>query len=153
MQKVIRVLTQKPPIIFLSILIYLLGTGLLKWRFQPPVAALYFLAGGGLGIYFIDFAEAIFNVHPSPFRTILFQAIYVAVCFFVVTSSGSMIASGLVLTIYLSMLLGQVGEFQLQKNLNTWYQVLAVPVTNAQQKYVMFVMFVLFFIITFLFIR
>lgn len=112
MEKVKELIKRKPPIFLVISLAYLIGVGLLKWQIQPPVWALAYLGGGLLGVYFLDIAEVFFNLTPSPFRTVVFQALFVLVSFFVVTSSGSFLATGLVLSIYLTMLLRLVFEWK-----------------------------------------
>lgn len=109
----IQTIIQRKPAIFLIISVaYLVGAGLLKWQIQPPIWALAYLAGGLLGVYFLDIAEVFFNLQPSPFRTIVFQALFILVSFFVVTSSGSLLAIGLVLSVYLTILLRQFFEWK-----------------------------------------
>lgn len=112
MQKV-REIVQRKPLLFLIIsFVYLVGVGFLKWQIRPPVWALSYLVGGLLGVYFLDIAEVFFNLTPSPFRTMTFQALFVLVSFFVVTSSGSLLASGLVLSIYLTLILRQIFDWK-----------------------------------------
>lgn len=105
MQKIRELIKRKPPLFVVISVAYLVSVGFLKWQIQPPVWALAYLGGGMLGVYFLDIAEVFFNLVPSPFRTIAFQGLFVLVSFFVVTSSGSFLATGLVLSIYLTMLL------------------------------------------------
>ncbi len=105
MEKIRELIKRKPAIFVIISLAYLVGVGLIKWRIHPPLLALAYLGGGLLGVYFLDIAEVFFNLTPSPFRTITFQALFVLVSMFVVTSSGSLLATGLVLSMYLTMLL------------------------------------------------
>lgn len=105
MKKIIEIIKNKPAVHAWGALVYLLAVGLVKWQLQPPIGAALFLAGGALGIYFLDFAEAFFKLTPSPFRTIQFFLVYAVASFFIVTSSGSLLAIGLVLSMYLSLLL------------------------------------------------
>lgn len=114
--KVEEVIKRKPLIFLIISLVYVVGSGLLRWRIHPPVWALAYVVGGVLGVYFLDIAEVFFHVTPSPFRTIVFQALFVLVSFFVVTSSGSLLATGLVLSMYLTMLLLKVGEWKVTGN-------------------------------------
>ena len=132
---------------------YILVVGLVKWRLAPPMEALVYLAGGLLGIYFLDLAELFFKLFPSPFRSVVFQWLFVAVSFFVVTSSGSLLASGLVLSLYLTMILWQAGEWKLAGNLTSWYRMVAGPVDLGIQRWSMIAFAVIFIIETFLFIR
>ena len=145
---------RKKPLLFLVISVgYALGVGVLKWGIAwPPQAALYFV-GALLGVYFLDGAEVFFALTPSPFRSVVFMAGFAVVSFFIVTSSGSFVGSGLVLSLYLSLILWQIGELQIAGNLNSWYRMVAGPVSVNVQRWVLFV-FVAFFVLeTFLFIR
>ena len=165
MEKVMEIIKKKP-IMFLAVSVaYALGVGVLKWGVVwppqsnvagtfdvPPQAALYFV-GALLGVYFLDGAEVFFALTPSPFRSVVFMAGFAVVSFFIVTSSGSFVGSGLVLSLYLSLILWQIGELQIAGNLNSWYRMVAGPVSVNVQRWVLFV-FVAFFVLeTFLFIR
>ena len=144
---------RKPLLFILIPLTYIVFVGLLKWRFRPPVESLMFLGGGALGIYFLDAAEAFFKLTPSPFRSVVFMGLFTIVSFFVVTSVASLIAAGLVLSLYLTMLLWQVGEWKAVGSLNSWYQMVSTPVTVSMQRYIFWGFMGFFFIETFLFVR
>lgn len=143
---------RKPLLFILIPLAYIVLVGLLKWRFRPPIESLMFLLGGAIGIYFLDAAEAFFKLTPSPFRTVLFMGLFAVVSFFVVTSANSLIASGLVLSLYLTMLLWQTGEWRAAGNLNSWYQNTS-PAPLLTQKYLVWGFAVFFLVETFLFVR
>ena len=64
-----------------------------------------------------------------------------------------MLASGLVLSLYLSMILWQVGEWELQKNLNGWYRMVAGVVDTKTQLWILLGFVALFIVETLLFIR
>ncbi len=153
LDKAVEILNRKPLLFSASSAVYLIAAVFLKWYIRPPMAAAWFLAGGAIGIYFLDFAEAFFNLNPSPFRSIVFAALFSVVSFFVVTSSGSFVGSGLVLSLYLSLIMWQLGEWRLKGNLNTWYTMVAGPVTIRAQQWGMVLFIVVFCIETFLFIR
>lgn len=153
MEHVLRILKEKSPIFILTILIYLCIVGLLTWGIKPPLQALWYLAGGLIGIFFLDIAEAFFRLTPSPFRSIVFAAAFAGVSFFVISSSGSMIAAGLVLSLYFTMILWQVGEWRVTGNLNSWYQMVAGPVPTRTQQWVLIAFVGLFLAETLLFIR
>ncbi len=106
-----------------------------------------------MGIYLLDIAEVFFHLVPSPFRSVVFAAAFVAMSFFVVTSSDSTLASGLVLSLYLTMILWQVGEWQIQGNVATWYRMIAGAVSIQAQRWILIGFVVLFFVETFIFIR
>jgi hypothetical protein len=153
MDKVKEILLRKPSIFLVTSIVYLLLVALLKWWIHPTISTAFFLAGGVFGIYFLDTAEVIFSVHPSPFRTIVFVVLFGLVSFFVITSSGSMVAIGLVLSIFLTIHLWQIGELSLMKNLNSWYRMIADPVSPSVQKIMLSVTAILFFVETVIFVR
>ena len=150
MKEIIR----KKPLLFLVVsVVYALGVGVLKWGIAwPPQAALYF-GGAILGVYFLDGAEVFFHLTPSPFRSIVFVAMFALVSLFVVTSSGSYLGSGLVLSLYLSLLLWQLGEWKLVGNLTSWYRMVAGPVSVTTQRWVLVALAAIFLVETYLFIR
>ncbi len=153
MDKIIEIIKKKP-VLFLAIsVVYALGVGVLKWGIAwPPQAFLYFV-GAILGVYFLDGAEVFFNLKPSPFRSVVFVTAFIVVSLFMITSSGSFVGMGLVLSLYLSLILWQLGEMQIVGNLNNWYRMVAGPVSLNVQRWTLFV-FVAFFVLeTFLFIR
>ncbi len=166
----IKEIIRKKPIMFLVIsLVYALGVGIIKWgiplmkfisggiggpgvQVWLPQTALY-LAGAIIGVYFLDGAEVFFNLTPSPFRSVVFVGAFTVVSFFMVTSSGSFVGSGLVLSLYLSLILWQIGELQFAGNLNNWYRLVADPVSLKSQRWILFVFIAFFVLETFLFIR
>ena len=153
MNKIIEIIKKKP-VLFLGVSVaYALGIGVLKWGIAwPPTAGLYFV-GALLGVYFLDAAEVFFALTPSPFRSIVFMAGFAVGSFFIVTSSGSFMGSGLVLSLYLSLLLWQIGELQLTGNLSSWYGMVAGVPSVSQQKWILAMLAVIFLMETYLFIR
>ena len=121
MDKLKAIVRAKPTWVVLLIFSYILILGVLKWRLTPDSTTVYYLLGGLFGVYFLDVAEVIFDIRPSPFRSMLFVVLFCVVSFFVVTSSGSMFASGLVLSLYFSLLLLQAEDWQRDNNLNSWF--------------------------------
>lgn len=153
MQDKIIAIIKKKPLIFLVVSVgYALGVGVAKWGAAWPAAAALYFTGAILGVYFLDAAEAFFRLAPSPFRSIVFMAAFAVVSFFVVTSSGSYVGSGLVLSLYLSLLLWQIGELQITGNLNSWYRMIAGAPTVKQQKWTLVAFVVIFLVETYLFI-
>ena len=148
-----EVVARKPLFFVVLSLGYLIIVGFLKWKISPPVVAAFYLAGGIFGIYFLDVAEVFFILNPSPFRSVIFQWLFVATSFFVVTSSGSLLASGLVLSLYLTMILWQLGEWKIAHNLSSWYRLVAGVTSAGLQRGMLVVFIVMFFVETFLFIR
>lgn len=120
---------------------------------SPSLDAALFIFGGVIGIYFLDAAELFFALNPSPFRSVVFQALFAVVAFFVVTSSTSMIGSGLVLSLFLQMMLWQVGEWRLTGNLHRWYRMVAGTTDAATERLVFIGSFAIFLIETYIFIR
>ncbi len=132
---------------------YIVVAGLVKWRLQPPLVSLLFLAGGLLGIFFLDLAEAFFKLTPSPFHSIVFSGLFSIVSFFIVTSSASLFASGLVLSLFLILILRQVGEWQVAGNLDSWYRMVMGTATREVQQWLLGVFIFIFLLETFLFVR
>lgn len=153
MGKLLKIIRRKPLILLLVSLIYLFLVGLAKWKITPPLSALWYLAGGILGIYFLELAEEFFQLTPSPFRSAIFAALYVAVSLFIITSSRSPGASGLVLSLYLSLILGQIGEWRTKGNLNSWFNMIEGAVEPATQSWLMTAFFAFFLVETYLFIH
>jgi hypothetical protein len=153
MDKFLRIVRRKNSFYYYASFAYLAAVILLKWTIHPAIEILWFVAGGVIGIFFLDFAEEFFHLSPSPFRSILFCGGFVIVALFVVSSSGSLLASGLVLTVYLTLLLWQIGEWRSAKNLHAWYQILSQPVTVSVQYRILNVFALVFLLLTVLFIR
>lgn len=153
MEKVKEIIRKKPLLFLILSLAYLFSVGFLKWAFTPPLAGLWFVVGGVVGIYFLDIADVFFHLSPSPFRSIVFAAAFVVVSLFVVTSSGSMLASGLVLSLYVTLLLWQLGEWHVRGNLNEWYRMIAGPVPVGVQRWGVVLFVVILLMETYLFIR
>ncbi len=152
MDKVKELILRKPIIFLLVAGVYLLLVDLLKWGIHLTADTAWFIAGGVIGIYFLDAAELFFRLTPSPFRSIVFTTLFTMVSFFIVTSSRSALASGLVLSLYLQMVLWQVGEWRVAGNLNTWYRMVATPVSFKTQGVILMTFSALFFLETYLFI-
>jgi len=121
MDTIKRIVASKPRMLLILTAIYIIVLAVLKWKLSPDIGALLYLIGGVLGIYFLDFAEFIFNVKPSPFRSIVFLGLYLLVSFFVVSSSGNMFAIGIVLSMFLQLIFLQVIEWNSVGNLDSWY--------------------------------
>jgi hypothetical protein len=140
----------------LFLIISLAYTGLiiaLKLLSAPSLSVLWFALGAVMGIYFLDLAEEFFKLDPSPFRSIIFCAGFAVVSLFVITSSGSPLASGLVLIIYLTILMWQIGQWRLTGNLNSWYRMIASPVSPKAQLWGLMIFSGLFLLETIQYIR
>src|SRR3989344_2232475 len=153
MDKVNTLIRQKPRIFVYITAAYLLAVVLLKWLFHPSFDALWFVLGGAIGIYFLDGAELFFALNPSPFRSVVFQALFAVVAFFVVTSSTSTMGSGLVLSLFLQMVLWQVGQWNAFGNLDSWYRMVAGSVEPKTQRLILGVSGIVFLVETYIFVR
>lgn len=148
-----QIISRKPLFYLVISLGYLGLLGFAKWFIHPPLAAVWFILGGVIGVYMLDAAEVFVAITPSPFRSIVFAGAFVVLSLFIVTSSNSMLADGLVLSLYLTMLLWQLGEWQIAGNLNSWYRMVAGPVSVQRQKCGMIIFGMLFVVETLLFLR
>ncbi len=153
MDKIITILQRKSSGIVLLHLVYFLLIGFLKWRFAPSIPTLLFFTGAVLGIYLLNIAEAFFGLAPSPFRSIVFVAGFVLVSLFVITSTGSMLGIGLILSLYITLIVWQLAEWQEKGNLNRWYSMIAGSLPFDTQRLILGGFIVLFVIETFLFLR
>lgn len=148
-----QIISRKPLFFLFVSLGYLVGIGLLKWFIHPSLDTLWFIIGGVIGVYLLDAAEVFVATTPSPFRSIVFAGAFVILSLFIVTSANAMLADGLVLTLYLTMLLWQIGEWQITGNLNAWYRMIEGQVSIPRQKWGMIIFAVLFVVETLLFLR
>ncbi len=148
-----QIFSRKPLFFLFVSLGYLIGIGFIKWFIHPPFGALWFIIGGVIGVYLLDAAELFVAVNPSPFRSIVFSGAFVLLSFFIVTSSTSMLAIGLVLSLYLTLLLWQLGQWQITGNLNSWYRMVEGPVARALQLWGMIIFAIFFVVETLLFLR
>ncbi len=153
LQHIQEIIKRKPTVFIVVSVVYLLITAILKWTIHPNIDTILYIIGGILGVFFLDIAEIFFDLNPSPFRGMLFFFSFIAVCFFIVTSSGSALASGLVLSLYLTMLLWQIGQWRLSGDLSSWYSMIAVPVDRKTQKQILIGLCICFGLLSFLFIR
>ena len=153
MNKFLAVIARKPPLFLIISLVYLALIAFLKWGRQLPVDAIYYAIGAVLGVFFLDIAEAFFNLVPSPFRTIVFVAGFAVISFFVISSTDSLLGKGLVLSLYLTLLLWQLGEWQVRGNLASWYAMVAGTVTIPTQQWILVGFLVLFLVETYLFVQ
>ncbi len=153
LEKVKTIIRRKPPFFLFVSLAYLVVLAFVRWNIHPSWETVWFILGGVIGVYFLDVAEVFFNLTPSPFRSVIFLAAFVVTSLFVVTSSGSPTATGLVLSLYLTLVLWQTGQWQIQGNLGDWYRMVAVPISVQTQQRVLLVFIGFFLLETFLFVR
>ncbi|MFH0749369.1 MAG: hypothetical protein V1917_00450 [Candidatus Gottesmanbacteria bacterium] len=153
MQKVRLILQKKPSLFLIGAALYIFVLYLIKWNIHPTWSAAWFILGSVIGTYFLEIAEDFFHLDPSPFRSVVFVGPFSIVSFFVVSSSGSFLAAGLVLSIFLTLVFWQLGEWMTVKHLNRWYNMVAEPVVPRVQLLIMMVTILFFFIETLLFLR
>lgn len=149
----LNILKRKPRMYLGSSALYLATIILLKWNIHPDWSIIWLILGSFIGTYFLDFAEHFFHLNPSPFRSIFFQALFLVAAVFIITSAGSLLASGLVLNFYLQLLLLEVGEWQLTGSVHSWYRLLPEPISAQSEKLGAAIFVVGFVVITFLFLR
>gem|GEM_PF-558737 len=153
MQKLLSFLRSKPFFFFWISILYIVVLYLVKWNIHPTIQALFFGIGSFIGMYFLEAAERFFHLNPSPFRSVVFVVLFSAVSFFVITSSVSYVASGLVLSIFLTLVLWQYGELATVKSLNRWYLMLADPVSPRMQIGVLYIQLLFFVVQTVIFLK
>ena len=153
MEKIQETIRRKPLLFLFVSLGYLAVVAFFRWNIHPTINTALFLLGGVVGIYFLDISEVFFHLDPSPFRSIVFAVAFAAVSLFIITSSTSLLAGGLVLSLYLSLILWQVGEWQINGHLRSWYRMVAGEVTVPTQRLLLAAFILFFFIETFLFAR
>lgn len=152
MQKVLEIIRRKPKLFVVLSVGYLLVVGFAKWYIHPPLTSLWFLLGGVIGIYLFDATEVFLSLHPSPIRSIVFAGAFVIVSFFIISSSNNLLAQGLVISLYLTLLLWQIGEWQITGNLHSWYKMVAGPVSVSEERWGLLLFAVLFALETYLFL-
>lgn len=150
---IVRLLLQKPSALIVASLVYILVVSLLHSGFRIEIGTFLFILGGLFGMYVLDAAELFFHLVPSPFRTIFFSGLVTIVSFFIITSSGSLFATGIVLLLVLHLLLLQLGEWKIAGNINSWFRIIAVCPQVPIQLRIIGVELVLFISLTILFIR
>lgn len=137
MNNVKQLLKGRPFSLLLYTGIYIVILGFLRWKLTPDITMLYYALGGLLGVYFMDIAELIFDIRPSPFHSVVFLALFAAVSFFVVTSSGNLFAIGLVLSMFFNLLFSQVNEWMIRHDLSSWFTMVDASVSPRIQFWIM----------------
>lgn len=135
--------------------VYLTILTVLRWGLKPDFGIIFFLMGGVLGIYFLEIAEKFFKVRlgeKSAFKNVLVQGVCLVLVFFVLTSSGSLFGSGMVLTLFLQMLFLQSQELKQTGNLNSWFWVIKTEVSPFRQKIYLSVISGIFILLNLLFV-
>ncbi|MFH0864355.1 MAG: hypothetical protein V1858_04710 [Candidatus Gottesmanbacteria bacterium] len=160
--------------LFISTIIYLLLLIFMRWRFHPTLDIFFFLAGGIFGIQFLDLAEVIFkdlsvkavpsSIPPaepasiigtqekSSFRNVLCQVVFVPLSLFMITSSGSLFGTGLVLSVFLSMLYWQWQEYSTSGKIASWFWVIKTEIDQKTQQIYLAIMGGIFILLSLLFV-
>lgn len=144
----------KPPLLVILPLVY--GVALLfgRWGLAPTIASLLFLFGIIAGIFAIDICETVMDVSPpSPFRSMAFWLALSVVSIFVITSNGSVLGAGMVLSLQFMMLLLHVGEWNVRGHVAGWYQLLMVDHTDAVARGMLLAMGVLQVVLSWIFVN
>lgn len=112
-----------------------------KFHFDPLSASLFWLlffgVGGILGTYISKIEEVVsvkLETNPHIFHTFLFQVVFAVLTFYVLTSTGSAMASGVSLFAYLQLLKDQVRD-KTAKNMNSWGGFFGLVVPEKFQSY------------------
>jgi hypothetical protein len=153
MEYFLQIVRGKPLFHFLIPFLYFVAAGFFKWTIHPTWMTLFFALGALMGIYFLDIGEKFANITPSPFRSVVFFGLLAVVMLFIVSSSGSAFASGLVLTVYLTLLLWFGGDFRQEEDLNKWFTQLADPIGKSARNVMLGVSIALFVLASVLFVR
>lgn len=152
-QETQTLLKRKSRLYLVSAALFTASLILIKWNLHPDWSILGFVLGSVVGVYFLDFAEHFFKLNPSPFRSIIFQTLFLVVAFFIITSAGSFLASGLVLNFYLQLVLLEVGEWQLTGNVHNWYRLLPDHISDKSEKIGALAFATSFLVVSFFFLR
>jgi len=147
------IIRRKNSLFIILSLVYILITIILKWGLGLEIETFMYALGGFIGMYFMDFAEDFFALKPSPFRSVFFMGGLVMVSFFIVSSSVSFLARGLVLLLYLTLLLWQIGEYRITGHLDSWYQMIPQKVEIRIQKMILGIFILIYCLETWIFIR
>ncbi len=101
---------------------FFLVTTIFHWRLTPDLGIILYWVGALLGLHLLEFLETAVKMTPSPFRSILSQAIITILTIFVLTSSSNPLGKGLVLLLNLRYLWLQQQEMKEKGNLASWGQ-------------------------------
>ncbi len=105
MDILLKVLRSKKPVTLFIGIAFLLITAGVRFRTGVSLDIVWYIAGGMLGIFGRDGADAFFRLTPSPFGSLVFFVTFSVVSFFVVSSATGLFGSGFVLLMYLDMLI------------------------------------------------
>lgn len=120
--------------LYLWSIAYFLLTVLLRWQLHPDLTILLYLLGSLIGLHLLEVLEVIFGETDSPFRTVFTQAVLTFVTFFVITSSGSQLGSGVVLFMNLRFFYLQFEEYSRTKSLTSWFGKMTLPLPEKNTR-------------------
>ena len=109
----------------------------LFFRFKNPFWVLFFGFGGVVGTFITDIEKAVsvkLETNSHIFHSYLFQVIFLVLTFYVLTSTGSALASGVSLFAYLQILKDQVADLS-AKNMQSWGGFFGLVVPEKFQSY------------------
>jgi hypothetical protein len=127
-------------------LVYIILILIFKWGIKPNFNAVFFALGSVTGLFILDISEALFNIEPSPFRSVIFYVGFILVSLFVTSSSGNPLVSGMVLLMYINMIVILAGEFKSKGNIDSFFRSLNLNMTILVQK-ITVIMFTFIFLI------
>jgi hypothetical protein len=153
MNEIKAIIRRKPLYVSVLSLVFTVGLILIKWNIHPTVVTLLFFGGAVIGYFMLDFAEVFLKLTPSPFESVIFCAGFTAVSLFIITSSGSAVASGLVLIMYLTLIVRLIHYWKQNGNLNNWFQMLSDPIPQKNQLYILIIFIFIFCLESFIYLR
>ena len=130
---------------------YTLVISLVKWRLQFDFNILFFLGGSVIGLFLLDTIEVFFGGKQSVFRTVFFEGTLSVVGFFVITSSGSLVGSGVMLAFFLRFVLEQMTEFQ-ATGIGHWITTSNIATSRLREEILVIVTATIFVLLTLLFL-
>lgn len=154
MEKIKRIILNKKAEEVLLTAVYTAAIVLVKWGIKPSWDMLWFVIGATIGLFLFEIGEELFKITPSPFRSILFYAGFLAVAVFVVTSSGNPIVTGLILAMYIDMADILIREWHQNGKLDqSWFNQLNLEISAVNQRNLIYLYLGVFVFLTFQFIR
>ena len=139
--------------VYIAAFIYFIATAVVKWLFHPQLLSIVLYALGALvGLHLLEVEERVFGGDSSPFRTVLAQFVLTVMTFFVITSTNSYIGAGLVLFLNLRYLHLEYSQWQKNKSLASWFQVISIPLTKQNEKTYLYVFLGIFTLESILFL-
>lgn len=118
---ILNKILKKPPLFVLFPIGLLFILLILQWQLSFPFESFWFFIGGVIGIYILDVAEELFNVHPSPFRSVFFLLLLSIVTFYVISSTREFLAIGMCLFVLLEVLMVYINQWRSRQSLDQWY--------------------------------